>query len=168
MSTNDQEWAIPEAPANPQPQNDLQNDPPIVLIHKYQGQPYSFPLTIAAAADHLLTEIGATTLMQRVAAPNRITLIITVGDGMMGPVLKVLDELALNARQNAGFASVATAAEYAERAQSLADSPYGMMIHVGSMLRRAAGPPAKNAAEALFDTAIENRTRQIDHTPAIR
>lgn len=163
MTQTHDEWALPAATPG---RNTLPGDP-IRLFHSHRGRPYAFPLNVIAAQDDLFDELGVSGLLARAAPPNQMTVIIAVEEGMMAPVRKVLDELALQARNNAGFASVTTAAEHIERARAISDGRNGMLVHLGHMLRTAARAPARDAAETLFATAERMRKEQETRTPVI-
>ena len=164
MAHANDEWAIPA----PSEQATRPAAPPINLIHQYEGRNIAIPFTIIAADDTEFETHGNAGLVARVADPKHLTLIIAVGENMMGPVLKVLNELAAESRGSAGFVRMPTAAEHIDRAQALADSPNGMLIHVGQVLRSVARAECRDAAETLFRTADSLRQRNDDRLPICR
>lgn len=163
MTQPHDEWALPAAT----PKRNQLPDETIRLFHSHRGRPYAFPLNVIAAHDDLFDQIGVSGLLSRTAPPGKMTVIIAVEEGMMTPVRKVLEELAIQARNNAGFASVTTAAEHIERARAISDGRNGMLVHLGHQLRTAARAPARDAAERLFATAENIRREQETRTPVL-
>lgn len=163
MTHTHDDWALPAATPS---RNTLPGDP-IRLFHSHRGRPYAFPLNVVTAEDDLFDDLGVSGLLATTAPPDQMTVIIAVEEGMMAPVRKVLDEMALQARSNAGFASIATAAEHIERARAISDGRNGMLAHLGRLLRTAARAPARDAAETLFATTERMRKEQETRTPVL-